>query len=74
MCCYCLSFSYQFLFLQYSETGAIATLPVVPGKCLPPKLHGKPKSISIHLIWGMYENLTYNTELIEFVFVNFLCL
>ncbi|GFX61355.1 fibronectin type-III domain-containing protein 3A [Trichonephila clavipes] len=36
---------------DYSDVGCAVTLPVVPAKCEPPKLHGKPKAISVHLKW-----------------------
>ncbi|KAK2143631.1 hypothetical protein LSH36_825g03009 [Paralvinella palmiformis] len=31
---------------------SITTQPVVPGPCLSPKLHGKPKATSLHLRWA----------------------
>ncbi|GFT38687.1 fibronectin type-III domain-containing protein 3A [Nephila pilipes] len=50
---------------DYSSIGCAVTLPVVPGKCEPPKLHGKPKAISIHLKWT-YPEYDGGTEVLGF--------
>ncbi|GIY72584.1 fibronectin type-III domain-containing protein 3A [Caerostris extrusa] len=56
---------------EYSQTGCVVTLPVIPGKCEPPKLHGKPKPSSVHLKWvypeydGGSDVLGYELELIN---------
>ncbi|RUS77546.1 hypothetical protein EGW08_014700 [Elysia chlorotica] len=37
---------------DFSDCCVATTLPVVPGSCHAPKLHGKPKAKSLHLKWG----------------------
>ncbi|KAG8187970.1 hypothetical protein JTE90_025738 [Oedothorax gibbosus] len=37
---------------DFSDTGIAVTLPVVPGVCETPKVHGKPKALSIHVKWA----------------------
>ncbi|CAL1288525.1 unnamed protein product [Larinioides sclopetarius] len=56
---------------EFSDTGCAVTLPVAPGKCEPPKLHGKPKALSVHLKWanpeydGGSDVLGYEVEVIN---------
>lgn len=40
---------------SYSELTTFTTQPILPGKCLAPKLNGKPKSNSIQLKWSYPE-------------------
>ncbi|GAB6022917.1 Fibronectin type III domain-containing protein 3B [Chamberlinius hualienensis] len=37
---------------EYSEVSSVVTAAVVPGQCSPPRLHGKPKAISLHVKWS----------------------
>ncbi|GFR67277.1 fibronectin type-III domain-containing protein 3a [Elysia marginata] len=37
---------------DFSDCCVATTLPVVPGHCNAPKLHGKPKATSLHLKWS----------------------
>lgn len=50
---------------MFSEVGTVATLPVIPGKCHPPRLHGKPKAISIQLTWA-YPDYDGGSEVLEY--------
>ncbi|CAN7996464.1 unnamed protein product, partial [Ixodes hexagonus] len=37
---------------DFSEVSSVATLPLCPGACDPPRLHGKARAISAHLKWA----------------------
>jgi hypothetical protein len=48
---------------DYSELAQVATLPVCPGACAPPKVVGKPKANSISLKWGTFLNVQLSRPL-----------
>lgn len=37
---------------DFSEPTVIATEPICPGQCQPPRLHGKPKAHQIPIKWS----------------------
>lgn len=45
------------LYFQFSDPSGVSTLPVPPGACRPPSLHGKPKPNSIHVKWCSPETI-----------------
>ncbi|KAJ8030329.1 Fibronectin type-III domain-containing protein 3A [Holothuria leucospilota] len=39
----------------FSDVCLLTTLPVCPGQCPPPRLHGRPKAVSLNLRWSLPE-------------------
>lgn len=37
---------------DFSEVSSVATLPLCPGACDPPRMHGKARAISAHIKWA----------------------
>ncbi|EEC04639.1 factor for adipocyte differentiation, putative [Ixodes scapularis] len=37
---------------DFSEVSSVATLPLCPGACDPPRMHGKARAISTHIKWA----------------------
>ena len=54
VCVMLMSLTFVDLSCKWSEVLSVTTLPVPPGSCKPPRLHGRPKSTSLAIVWGQW--------------------